>query len=300
MSKDCEEDEDSADVQLACVGLHVLTLCLILHPETLSNLHKDKTWQEFIVDTILICKNRWASYSLSRPISNKARFTVYPLIPMLLASDLCIVLQAGEKHGPRTVSTRSDESKASFLHNSSLLYRNGEHSLALLFVCRVYCPCTSSVFTLSTWCNTVMQDKVPIYASQSGEYFSLLCHLLNWAQMEQPLARGEDRLTDEIKWLKKTRVCVNNLLLIVSPFYFVYTVTPCWDSSLHVVLPYLFHCHLSPVTLTWHSPVTHSHLSHVSCHSHLSLICHSHLSAVALTCHLSVTHLTLLPVLALP
>lgn len=58
MSGDNEEDEESPDVQLSCVGLQVLTLCLVLHSETLVNLHKDKTWQEFIIDTILICKNR--------------------------------------------------------------------------------------------------------------------------------------------------------------------------------------------------------------------------------------------------
>lgn len=53
-------------------------------------------------------------------------------------------------------------------------------------------------------------EKVPQYADQSGQYFSLLCVLLNWAQIDQPLSNGEARLKNEIDWLKKARVSHNN------------------------------------------------------------------------------------------
>lgn len=65
----------------------------------------------------------------------------------------------------------------------------------------------------------VLQEKVPQYADQSGQYFSLLCVLLNWAQIEQPLSNGEARLKNEIEWLKKARVrtLVNPFKRIVLP-----------------------------------------------------------------------------------
>ena len=65
MSDEGEDDEESLEVQVACVGLQVLTLCLLLHPQTFTDLHKDKPWQDFIIDTILICKNRSVSISMS-------------------------------------------------------------------------------------------------------------------------------------------------------------------------------------------------------------------------------------------
>lgn len=58
MATDIEDDEDSPNVQLACVGLDTLTLSLVLHKESLQAVHKDKAWREFIVDLILICRNR--------------------------------------------------------------------------------------------------------------------------------------------------------------------------------------------------------------------------------------------------
>ena len=58
MSDDLEEDEESPNIQLAVVGLETLTLCLILHPDTIANMHTEKAWRDFIIDTILICKNR--------------------------------------------------------------------------------------------------------------------------------------------------------------------------------------------------------------------------------------------------
>lgn len=62
-------------------------------------------------------------------------------------------------------------------------------------------------FITLLFCNEM--EKVPQYADQSAQYFSLLCVLLNWAQIEQPLTNGESRLNNEIDWLKKARVSSN-------------------------------------------------------------------------------------------
>ena len=55
-----------------------------------------------------------------------------------------------------------------------------------------------------------LQVKVPKYADQSAQYFSLLCQLLNWAQSDGHFAVNnvESRLETEIEWLKKASVCV--------------------------------------------------------------------------------------------
>ncbi|XP_067944193.1 ubiquitin carboxyl-terminal hydrolase 9X-like [Watersipora subatra] len=134
MSGDLEEEEDLTDIQVACVGLQILTLCLMLHPDTLQDLHKEKIWQEFIIDTILICKNRYIRSTAEEQFH-------------LIAS----------------------RTKQNFF-------------ISLLFL------------------NEMKQ--VPQYANQSTQYFSLLCHLLNWAQLEQPLNNCETRLKAEIDWLK--------------------------------------------------------------------------------------------------
>lgn len=52
----------------------------------------------------------------------------------------------------------------------------------------------------------VLQDKVPMYADQSLQYFSLLCFLLKKTQAEAVLSNAEARLTKEIQWLKNARV----------------------------------------------------------------------------------------------
>lgn len=59
MSDESEKDGYSVDVNLASIGLEVLTMCLVLYRETLLSLHTDETWQAFIIDMILICKTRF-------------------------------------------------------------------------------------------------------------------------------------------------------------------------------------------------------------------------------------------------
>jgi ubiquitin carboxyl-terminal hydrolase 9/24 len=37
----------------------VLTVALVLNPKTLESLTKDKMWHMFIIDLLLLCKNRY-------------------------------------------------------------------------------------------------------------------------------------------------------------------------------------------------------------------------------------------------
>ena len=53
-----EEDEDSPSVRLACVALEVLSVCLSLHSGSVTLVQRDRNWQGFIADLLLICKNR--------------------------------------------------------------------------------------------------------------------------------------------------------------------------------------------------------------------------------------------------
>lgn len=40
-------------------ALEVLTVALVLNPKTLESLTKDKMWHMFIIDLLLLCKNRY-------------------------------------------------------------------------------------------------------------------------------------------------------------------------------------------------------------------------------------------------
>jgi ubiquitin carboxyl-terminal hydrolase 9/24 len=40
-------------------ALEVLTVALVLNPKTLESLTKDKMWHTFIIDLLLLCKNRY-------------------------------------------------------------------------------------------------------------------------------------------------------------------------------------------------------------------------------------------------
>jgi ubiquitin carboxyl-terminal hydrolase 9/24 len=46
------------DLTVARESLEVLTVCLMLCPPALEALNKDKSWQTFIKDLLLHCKNR--------------------------------------------------------------------------------------------------------------------------------------------------------------------------------------------------------------------------------------------------
>ena len=49
---------DTEDVSVAREALEVLTVCLALCPSALDALNKDKAWQTFIIDLLLLCKSR--------------------------------------------------------------------------------------------------------------------------------------------------------------------------------------------------------------------------------------------------
>jgi len=42
-------------------ALEVLTVAMVLNPRTLESLTKDKMWHTFIIDLLLLCKNRYDS-----------------------------------------------------------------------------------------------------------------------------------------------------------------------------------------------------------------------------------------------
>jgi ubiquitin carboxyl-terminal hydrolase 9/24 len=53
------------DINVCREALEVLCVCLALYPAGLEALNKDKAWQVFIIDLLLLCKSRYA-HSLSR------------------------------------------------------------------------------------------------------------------------------------------------------------------------------------------------------------------------------------------
>ncbi|KAG8178428.1 hypothetical protein JTE90_019137 [Oedothorax gibbosus] len=56
---------DPEEIELCREALDVLTICLALCPEALDTLMKEKSWHQFIIDLLLICKNRSVRISAS-------------------------------------------------------------------------------------------------------------------------------------------------------------------------------------------------------------------------------------------
>ena len=52
---------DPEDIALARESLEVLTIALMLCPNAVETLTKDRLWQWFIIDMILICRSRYVS-----------------------------------------------------------------------------------------------------------------------------------------------------------------------------------------------------------------------------------------------
>ena len=49
---------DADDVAVCREALEVLAICLALCPEATEILFKERTWQSFIIDILLLCRNR--------------------------------------------------------------------------------------------------------------------------------------------------------------------------------------------------------------------------------------------------
>ena len=49
---------DADDVAVCREALEVLSVCLALSPEAVDVLHNEKIWQTFIIDVLLVCRNR--------------------------------------------------------------------------------------------------------------------------------------------------------------------------------------------------------------------------------------------------
>ena len=49
---------DMEDIAVAREALEALTICLALFPAGIDALHKDKAWQAFVIDLLLICKTK--------------------------------------------------------------------------------------------------------------------------------------------------------------------------------------------------------------------------------------------------
>lgn len=49
---------EQEDISVCREALEVLTVCLALCPPALEALNKDKAWQAFIIDLLLLCKSR--------------------------------------------------------------------------------------------------------------------------------------------------------------------------------------------------------------------------------------------------
>eukprot|EP00794_Sanderia_malayensis_P010838 gene10838-11990_t len=134
---------DSEDVVLAKESLELLTIALMLCPSALDLLTKESVWQWFIIDMILICKNR------------AIRVT---------ASEQFFLIATKCNHGDKPI----------------------RFFIQLLFTVR----------------NTTAID----HSETSGEYFGLLCRLLNFGRVNDlQLNNAETILEQEIIWLQNVR-----------------------------------------------------------------------------------------------
>lgn len=67
-----QDHVEMEDLTVARESLEVLTVCLMLCPPALDALNKDKSWQTFIKDLLLHCKNRSVlDYMLSKSFIKK-------------------------------------------------------------------------------------------------------------------------------------------------------------------------------------------------------------------------------------
>ena len=46
------------DIAVAKEALETLSVCLALYPAGIDDLRKDKAWQGFVIDLLLICKTK--------------------------------------------------------------------------------------------------------------------------------------------------------------------------------------------------------------------------------------------------
>ena len=49
------------DISLAREALEVLTIAVMLYPSSLERLTKDRPWQNFINDMVIICRSRFVA-----------------------------------------------------------------------------------------------------------------------------------------------------------------------------------------------------------------------------------------------
>ena len=57
---------DADDVAVCREALEVLSVCLALSPEAVDVLYKERVWQTFIIDVLLVCRNRLLTVESSR------------------------------------------------------------------------------------------------------------------------------------------------------------------------------------------------------------------------------------------
>lgn len=57
-ARDCTKLPDQDDVLVCKEALELLSIAFVLNPRNLENLTKDKMWHTFIIDLLLLCKNR--------------------------------------------------------------------------------------------------------------------------------------------------------------------------------------------------------------------------------------------------
>ena len=53
-----EDPDDPDDIQVCRESLEVLTVCLSLYPAAIEVLNKDRAWQIFIIDILLLSRSR--------------------------------------------------------------------------------------------------------------------------------------------------------------------------------------------------------------------------------------------------
>jgi len=59
---------DADDVAVCREALEVLSVCLALYPDAVDVLYKERVWQTFIIDVLLVCRNRLLIYCSVLPV----------------------------------------------------------------------------------------------------------------------------------------------------------------------------------------------------------------------------------------
>ncbi|CAJ0966840.1 unnamed protein product, partial [Ranitomeya imitator] len=210
-------EPDPEDEQVCCEALEGMTLCFALIPTALEALSKEKAWQTFIIDLLLHCQSNPVKVSFFSP----AQLRQYG--SLLLR---CLILCPGfgcSSGTDRLVRQMAQEQFFLMATRCCMGHRPLIFFITLLFTVLGRRSsdldndpdrCSVDVWSLES-CHTdsspATNNAGPLStarerAKHSGDYFTLLRHLLNYAYNSNiNIPNAEVLLNNEIDWLKRIR-----------------------------------------------------------------------------------------------